>query len=317
MARLTAEELRGIWAGVTMVWDEDYRFDEQTYAENIERMIAAGVYGLYTTGSTGEFYVIEYDEFCRMVDIEAELCGRAQKPLQIGCCSDATAKTIKLLEYAADKKEVGAAQINIPYWMKLTDRELLQFFKDLHTACPDMPLVHYNIPRTKRFLNAPDYLRILEVAPNLIGVKYTFAGSHFGQLQDSIMMTPNLSYFVGESLLASAMQLGARGSYSSLIATDPRFVLKMYALAESHQWDQAIEMQKRLAEFCNDCAAFVSRRDEVVMDPVFDKGLAVAAGCLLGHQRCRPPYIGWSDQTIADLRVWLKEDYPEFVYPDN
>ena len=317
MARLTAEELRGIWAGVTMVWDEDYRFDEQTYARNIERMIAAGVHGLYTTGSTGEFYVIEYDEFCRMVDIEAELCGRAQKPLQIGCCSDATAKTIKLLEYAAGKKEVGAAQINIPYWMKLTDRELLQFFKDLHTACPDIPLVHYNIPRTKRFLNAPDYLRILEVAPNLIGVKYTFAGSHFGQLQDSIMMTPNLSYFVGESLLVSAMQLGARGSYSSLIATDPRFVLKMYALAESHQWDQAIEMQKRLAEFCNDCAAFVSRRDEVVMDPVFDKGLAVAAGCLLGHHRCRPPYIGWSDQTIADLRVWLKEDYPEFVYPDN
>ena len=317
MTRLTAEELRGIWAGVTMVWDEDYRFDEQTYAENIERMIAAGVHGLYTTGSTGEFYVIEYDEFCRMVDIEAELCGRAQKPLQIGCCSDATAKTIKLLEYAAGKKEVGAAQVNIPYWMELTDRELLQFFKDLHTACPDMPLVHYNIPRAKRFLNAPDYLRILEVAPNLIGVKYTFAGSHFGQLQDSIMMTPNLSYFVGESLLASAMQLGARGCYSSLIATDPRFVLKMYALAESHQWDQAIEMQKHLAGFCNDCAAFISRRDEVIMDPTFDKGLAVAAGCLLGHQRCRPPYIGWSDQTIADLRVWLKENYPEFVYPDN
>jgi len=317
MARLTAEELCGIWAGITMVWDEDYRFDEKTYAANIERMIPAGVHGLYTTGSTGEFYVIEYDEFCRMVDIEAELCGKAQKPLQIGCCSDATAKTIKLLEYAAGKKEVGAAQITIPYWMKLTDRELLQFFKDLHTACPDMPLVHYNIPRTKRFLNAPDYLRILEVAPNLIGVKYTFAGSHFGELQDSIMMTPNLSYFVGESLLVSAMQLGARGCYSSLIATDPRFVLKMYALAESHQWDQAIEMQKRLAVFCNDCAAFVSRRDEVVMDPTFDKGLAVAAGCLLGHQRCRPPYIGWSDQTIADLRVWLKEDYPEFVYPDN
>ena len=162
MSRLTANDVRGVWDGVTMTWDEHYRFDEKTYAENVERAIAAKVHGVYTTGSTGEFYALEYDEFCRMVDIQAELCGRAGMPLQIGCCSDATGKTIKLLEYAAGKKEVGAAQVNIPYWMKLTDREVLQFFKDLHHACPDMPLVHYNITRAKNYLLGEDYLKVLD-----------------------------------------------------------------------------------------------------------------------------------------------------------
>lgn len=314
MDRLTPSELNGIWAGVTMVWDEDWRFDEATYATNVERTIAANVHGVYTTGSTGEFYVLEYEEFCDMVDIEAELCGKANMPLQIGCCSDATAKTIRLAEYAAGKEQVGAAQVCLPYWMELTDREVTQFFKDLRTACPHMPLVHYNIPRTKRFLHGEDYLRILEVAPNLIGVKYTFAGSHFSQLQQDIILTPGLSYFVAEDLLVSAMQLGARGSYSSLVTTSAAFMLDMFAKAQAGQWDEAIKMQRRASRFFADAGAFIEGRNEGTMDPIFDKGLAVASGFALGHQRCRAPYIGWKDETVAALRAWLKENYPEFIY---
>ena len=315
MARLTADELRGIWAGVTMCWDEEMRFDEEPYAENVRRFIAAKVHGVYSTGSTGEFYAIEYDEFRRMVDILAELCGKAGVPLQIGCCTDATRKTLKLLEYVAGKEEVGAAQVAIPYWMELTDREVVQFFRDLNTACPGIPLVHYNIPRAKRFLHGPDYLRILEAAPNLIGVKYTFAGSHFGDLQDDMMMTPNLSYFVAENLLVSAMQLGARGSCSSLVATNPKFMLDMYARAEAGKWTDAIKMQQHASRFFADVFNVVNERDEGGIDPVFDKGLAVAAGCALGHQRCRAPYIGWTDETVQVVRTWLRENYPEFVYP--
>ena len=314
MDRLKAEDLKGIWAGMTMAWDENYSFDEETYAKNIDRMLKADIHGMYTTGSTGEFYVLEFDEFKRMVDIEAELCGKAGMPLQIGCCSDATSKTLRLLEYAAGKKEVGAAQVNIPYWMELTDRELLQFFKDLYSACPDLPLVHYNIPRSKRFLTGPDYQKVLEAAPNLIGVKFTFAASHFGDLQDAIIMNPGLSFFVGENVLVSGMLIGACGCYSSMIATDPGYMLDLYAKAADHRWDEAVEMQRHLAVFMQESFDFINERDEVLMDPVFDKGLAVAAGCLLGHQRCRPPYIGWSDETVKLLREWLKEKYPEFVY---
>jgi len=316
MSRLTAGRTRGIWAGVTMAWDEDYGFDEQTYAKNVERMIKAKVHGIYTTGSTGEFYVIEYDEFRRMVDIEADLCGAAGMPLQIGCCSDATAKTIRLLEYAAGKEQVGAAQVNVPYWMELTDRELLQFFRDLHAACPEMPLVHYNVGRAKRFLQGPDYLRILDVAPNLIGVKYTAAGANFGQLQQAMLMTPELSYFVGENIMVSAMQLGARGCYSSLVCMNPAFMLEMYARAEAGEWGEAIGMQQHAGCFFNDVDAFIEERGEGWIDPVGDKGMGVAAGCLLGHQRCRPPYIGWSDDTVKALRAWMQEHYPDLLYPE-
>ena len=111
MSRLTSEEIHGIWAGITMSWDEDDRFDEESYRVNTEAMCRAGAHGIYTTGSTGEFYAVSDDEFRRMVDMQAEICGAHKMPLQIGCCSDSTAKTTRLLEYAAAKPEVGAAQI--------------------------------------------------------------------------------------------------------------------------------------------------------------------------------------------------------------
>lgn len=313
MSRLTADTLRGIWAGVTMAWNDKYNFDADAYASDSERACRSGVHGIYTTGSTGEFYAMDFDEFRRMVDIQADICGRRGTPLQIGCCSDNTRQTIRYLEYAAGRPEVGAAQVNIPYWMELTDRELLQFFKDLCTACPDMPLVHYNIPRAKRFLNGPDYLRILDVAPSLIGVKYTFAGSHFGDLQSALLATPQLSYLVAENLLASAMMLGARGCCSSLVSTNPDFMLKMYDHAANSRWHEALEMQKTVQQFFNDAVSFISCRSEGLIDPVFDKGLAKAAGTLNASQRTRPPYIGWSDETVAAMRQWLIEHYPMFV----
>ncbi|HEY7422858.1 MAG TPA: dihydrodipicolinate synthase family protein, partial [Gemmataceae bacterium] len=212
------------------------------------------------------------------------------------------------------KPAVGAAQVALPYWMEMTDREVLQYFRELVRACPDLPLVHYNIPRAKRFLNGPDYVRILEVAPTLIGVKFTFAGSHFGQLQEALRLTPQLSYFVAENLLVSAMMLGARGSCSSLIATNPPFMLTMYEHAANGRWTEALRMQQVADRFFADSAAFLATRGEGLIDPVFDKGLAVAAGGASGSQRTRAPYLGWSDETVRAMREWLQRHYPQLLF---
>mgnify|MGYP001029501794 CR=1 FL=1 len=317
MPRLTAETLRGIWAGATMSWDERDRFDEDTYRTNVERLCRGAVHGVYTTGSTGEFYALDFGEFRAMVDIVCETCRRHGKPLQIGCCSDNTRQTLRYLQYVAQKPEVGAAQIVIPYWMELSDRELLGFFRDLYAACPQVPLVHYNIPRAKRYLTGADYLRVLEAAPSLIGVKFTYAGSHFGDLQEALLLTPQLSYFVGENLLVSAMMLGARGSYSSLVCTNPTFMLTMYDCAAGGRWAEAIEMQKLVARFFRDAFEFIQARGEDMSDPVFDKGLGVASGFVAGSQRTRAPYIGWSDETVAALREWMRARYPMFLSPSS
>jgi 4-hydroxy-tetrahydrodipicolinate synthase len=313
-ARLTAETLKGVWAGVTLSWNEDYSLDEASFRENLSRLCASKVHGIYTTGSTGEFYAVDFSEFRLIVDIVREVVAPSGIPVQIGCCADDTRDVQRQIEYAA-RSGADGVQIVVPYWMELTDTEMIEYFRAVATVAPELPLIHYNIPRAKRFLTAVDYRRILEAAPNLIGVKFTFAGAHFGQLQQALQITPALSYFVGEDLLVSAMQLGARGSYSSMVCTNPSFMQELFAHAEAKEWDKAITKQWRLAHFFRELEVLMDELTLGGIDPVADKGLAVASGYFTGHQRTRPPYIGWSDNGIIRVRAWLKEHYPEFLAP--
>lgn len=309
---LTAKTLKGIWAGITLPWAEDYTLDEDAFRKNLTRVCEAKPHGVYTTGSTGEFYALQPEEFRRMVDIFMEIVPAHGLPTQVGCISPNTRDTIALLQYA-QRKGVSGVQVALPYWMELTDREVLQFFDDITAACPGLPLIHYNIPRAKRFLLGHDYVKIKEVAPDLVGVKFTFAGSHFGDLHDAILKNPDLSFFVGENLLVSGMQLGARGSCSSLVLMNPATVLRMFELAEEGQWADALIIQERCLRMIQTVVALVSERGEGSIDPVADKGFTVAAGFSAGHQRCRPPYIGWSDDTVAAVRELLQRDFPDFM----
>ncbi|MFH1007221.1 MAG: dihydrodipicolinate synthase family protein [Candidatus Latescibacterota bacterium] len=112
MGQISAEKLAGIRAGVTMSWDPDDAFDEASCRINTEQMCQAGAHGIYTTGSTGEFYALDYQEFCRMVDIRVEICSRYDMPLRIGCFADAARKTLKLLGYAASKSVEGPFRLS-------------------------------------------------------------------------------------------------------------------------------------------------------------------------------------------------------------
>ncbi|MFH1007031.1 MAG: hypothetical protein V1800_05925 [Candidatus Latescibacterota bacterium] len=46
------------------------------------------------------FCALDYQEFCRMVDIRVEICSQYGMPLRIGCFADAARKTLRLLGYA-------------------------------------------------------------------------------------------------------------------------------------------------------------------------------------------------------------------------
>ena len=175
-------KFEGVWAGLPTMFNADWSLDLGAMETNLRRVIKAGVYGIYLLGSTGEFYAIEFDEFKQLADLLVKTTAGSGIPVAINCTSPNTHDTVRLIQYAK-KSGVSAAQLAIPYWMEMTDRELLRFFKDVSTAAPDLPIISYNIPRTKRFLIGPDYVKIREVMPNLVGCKFTYADIHFGDLQ--------------------------------------------------------------------------------------------------------------------------------------
>src|SRR5216684_6349113 len=81
---LTRQNLHGIWVAIATPFDEDYCLDEAAFRENIRRLHAAGIHGIYTTDSDGEFYAIELDEFKRIVDVFADESRRLNFPTMVG-----------------------------------------------------------------------------------------------------------------------------------------------------------------------------------------------------------------------------------------
>lgn len=79
----------------------------------------------------------------------------------------------------------------------------------------------------------------------------------------------------------------------------------------------AMDMQAFLVRFFRGLEDVMADLGLGGINPVVDKGLGVASGLLAGHQRTRPPYIGWSDEGVQKVRAWLTERYPELLAPGN
>jgi dihydrodipicolinate synthase/N-acetylneuraminate lyase len=304
---LTTENLTGVWVSITIPWDKDGNFDEATFRENAAKLVESGVHGIYTTGSTGEFHALDFDEFEQLVDaFAAETVGKI--PTQVGCSWINTRDSIRMARYAADKG-VDGVQVAVPFWMELNDDEVLKYFVDLSQACPDVGIVHYNIRRAKRFLTGMDYQRICAEVPNLVGTK--FCSSEFAAWMELQVNGPQLNHFVGESDLVMGMMFGAKGMYCSHALMNPEFILDWYAKCARCEWEPAIEIQWQVSRWLvKDVYPLVNAGH---LDPTLDKAFQEAAGWLKGSRYTRPPYIPLSDEEMARLLAGFRERYPQML----
>ncbi|MCD6059301.1 MAG: dihydrodipicolinate synthetase [Thermomicrobiales bacterium] len=101
---LTRSNLHGVWAAIATPFDDDDRFDGEVLRENMRRLHAAGVHGIYTTDSDGEFYAIEFDEYQRIVDVFSEEAYRLGVPTQVGVTWSNTQGIVDRLRYAAVRR---------------------------------------------------------------------------------------------------------------------------------------------------------------------------------------------------------------------
>ena len=60
---LTRANFTGPWAGLPVPWTKNDRFDEAVFRTDVQRCCDAGVPGVYTAGTTGEFYAMEFEEW--------------------------------------------------------------------------------------------------------------------------------------------------------------------------------------------------------------------------------------------------------------
>src|SRR5579863_1493741 len=114
---LSADQLKGMWAALLVSWTSRSELDEDTTRENVRRMCRSGVQGVYTHGTTGEFYAQSEEEWRRVARAALEESKALRVPCQIGCTALWSGEVIRRAEFA-QKLDAAALQIAFPFWME-------------------------------------------------------------------------------------------------------------------------------------------------------------------------------------------------------
>ncbi len=306
---MTRTTLRGNWATLLLPVGADDRIRWDDLADEIDRLIAAGVDGIYSNGTAGEFHNQTEDEFDRVQGLLAARCAEAGTPFQVGASHPSPVISRERLRRSVPLQP-QAFQVVWPDWVGVGEDEQDRFLDGIAEAAEGIPLVLYNPPHAKTVV-APERMHALAARhPALIGVKV--AGGYADWYRQMEWSRGCFSVFVPGHHLASGYRSGiADGAYSNVACLSPSGAQAWWRLM-AKDIDSALDVERRIHGFFAECIA--PFQSAGYSNPALDKLLAAAGGWGPVDTRLRWPYR-WIPQAEA-LRVrerarhWLPEFFP-------
>ena len=116
-------------------WDENEELLEDVFRCSVQATLEHFNH-LYIFGTAGEGYAVNQGQFRRIVDIFYEETRGGDVHPMVGLIGLSTAIVLEKLQYAYDRG-FRAFQISLPAWGRLTDAEVMTFFRDICGAFPD------------------------------------------------------------------------------------------------------------------------------------------------------------------------------------
>ncbi|MBW3539189.1 MAG: dihydrodipicolinate synthase family protein [Planctomycetes bacterium] len=312
MARqeLTSGTLCGVWPALIAPWTEDDRLDEERFRSEVRSYAGTGVAGVYTGGTTGEFYAQDDATFERIAAIACEEAHSAGLPVQIGCTA-LSSRTVCRRILAACAAGTDGIQLALPFWLELKDDEVLRFFAAAADAAGEVPLILYQTERAKRRIAPPLLAELVSRHRTLIGMKETGASvDELGRILDAV---PGFSVFGGERDLVEKMKAGGRGTYSSVAGLNAGFVVELYELCAAGRYEDARPLQDLLERYFAEVLIPMASEDGL-LDSAIDRVQRLAGGGDAGL-RCQGPYRSASEEHVERLKSWCVRNAPLLLPP--
>ena len=308
MQKLTATTLRGNWATLLLPINENDTIDYFRLADELDYLIAAGVDGIYSNGTAGEFYNQTEEEFDRINQLLSEKCLSASMRFQIGAGNPSPIISLERVRRAVCLKP-DALQVILPDWVVATSNEQVEFLKRIADEAKGIPLVLYNPPHAKSVLQPKEYVKFKDEVPELIGIKVLSGDLQW--VEDMKAYASHLSIFVPGHFLASGVQNGiASGAYSNVACINPIAAQKWWELMQT-DINEALRIQKNILQFFSQCIAPFHKQG--FSNPALDKFLAAVGGWADIGTRLRWPYKGINQTEVERAKPVLHKMVPEFV----
>ena len=306
---ITRDTMTGPWAGLPVAWTADDRFDADTYRAVVARCCAADVPGIYTGGTTGEFYAMEFDEFQAVARATVDEAKAGGKPVMIGCSSTYTLGAARRAAFAA---ELGAdaIQVTVPFWMEVRDEDIVPFFKEVSAAAGDLAVSVYETTRAKKTLTLAQHRAIKEAVPRYIMVKAN-DGTVGATSEGCAALSEFVNVFVAEASWTTLGPHGAIGCCSAVVYWNPRVLLELWREVESKNWARVEELTVRLRTMYDGLFRLEAKG---YTDTSYDRLGGVASGFFeTSLLRSRGPYPSATAEDVEALRAFYRDKIPEML----
>lgn len=317
---LTRERYRGVFAYPPTPFAEDLSLNEAALRRNIRKLIRIGVDGIVVGGSTGEFYTLTDADHRRIAGILVEETRGTGAAGVIGAQGINPEEVIRRTRTAMEAG-VDAVLAMQPFYNPLTQRELVAFWNQLCTACPDIGVIIYHFEWVRQDYPAETF-RKLAALPNLLGSKeahYNF--KEWRALQKDSPLVHMSATDAG--WLVEMYRMGAPGVGSVNLSLMPHLIHRTLQLCGEGKF---VEAERAFVPFTEGVGHLKSGAGRPFVFPselsflseyggtARSKALVESFGFLEAGPP-RPPAIPVPVELRHRIREYLDSRYPELIPP--
>jgi len=304
---LTRQTLHGPWPALILPWTDQDELDPKRLVQEVRSYGGTGVHGVYTGGTTGEFYAQDDATFEQVTEIVCEQAHDVGLPVQIGVSALST-RTVRQRIRVALKARTDAIQVALPFWLELKDDELKRFVREVAMEAGATPIVLYLTMRSKRRISPQLLGELAAEVPTFIGTKDT--GLNVADLPAMVKAAPGIAIFGGEDFYEK-LPVGGRGGYCSLTGFNAPKVVELYELCAAGRLAEAKPLADAWRRYLHECLVPMLKEDGL-WDSAIDRVQRVAGGGVVGLH-CQSPYRSGTQANVDRLLAWVRKNAPELL----
>lgn len=231
--------IKGIIPALVTPFDSNEKVDYGMLSELVNRLIAQGVDGFYSCGSTAECFLLTDDERKKVMEtVIKTVDGRVPVIAHVG--NVGTEKTVELAKHA---EAAGASAVSSvpPFYYKFSFNEIAGYYESIAKAV-DLPMIVYSIPAFSGVEITADNLKTIIDASGAKGLKYT--SYNLFELEKIHRRFPDLKLFNGhDEVMLNALPIGIDGAIGSTFnVMAPKYIALKKAY-EAGELSKATAMQ--------------------------------------------------------------------------
>ena len=289
--------LRGIIPPVITPMNEDETVNEQELRRQVNRLIEAGVHGLFPFGTNGESYILSEKEKEQILSVVVEE-NRGRVPVYAGSGCVGTKDTIRMSQMA---QSLGADVLSVitPWFAKASDEELYEHYCAVAKSVK-IPVVLYNIPARTGNAISPALAKRLSEVDNIAGIKDS--SGNFDNMLQYVEKTRGKDFVVlsgNDSLIYWNLLAGGSGGIAGCANVYPETMASIYDRFMQGDLEGARKAQDSIRSF-RDCFKY-GNPNTIVKTAVAMLGYPVG--------KCRAPFDRIPPEGIEAIRRVIEENW--------